>query len=66
VGEESSFASPKPLAFSCPVWLLSLRDLLSIGVMLASYAGRRVDWRGYSLHADTPPPTRRPEESSPR
>jgi hypothetical protein len=23
--------------------------------MLASYAGRQVDWRGYSLHADTPP-----------
>jgi hypothetical protein len=24
--------------------------------MLASYAGRRVDWRGHGLHADTPPP----------
>ncbi len=43
------------LAFSCPVWLLPLRDVLSIGVMLASYGGRHVIWRGYGLQADTPP-----------
>ncbi len=55
-----------PLAFTCPVWLLPARDLLSIGVLLASYAGRRVDWRGYSLHADTPPPLRRSEGLNPR
>jgi ceramide glucosyltransferase len=42
------------LAFSAPVWLLPLRDVLSVIVMLASYAGRRVDWRGYALHADSP------------
>ena len=42
------------LAFRCPVWLLPLRDVLSVAVMLASYAGRRVDWRGHVLHADTP------------
>ncbi len=51
------------LAFSCPVWLLPLRDILSVAVMLASYGGRRVDWRGHGLHADTPPltdPTLRP------
>lgn len=42
------------LAFRCPVWLLPLRDALSVAVMLASYAGRRVDWRGHVLHADTP------------
>jgi ceramide glucosyltransferase len=45
------------LAFSCPVWLLPLRDVLSVAVMVASYAGRRVDWRGHGLHADTPPPS---------
>jgi ceramide glucosyltransferase len=44
------------LAFSCPVWLLPLRDVFSVAVMLASYGGRRVDWRGHGLHADTPPP----------
>jgi ceramide glucosyltransferase len=44
------------LAFRCPVWLLPLRDVLSVAVMLASYAGRRVDWRGHGLHADSPPP----------
>jgi ceramide glucosyltransferase len=46
------------LAFSCPVWLLPLRDVLSVAVMLASYGGRQVDWRGHGLHADTPPPAR--------
>ena len=29
---------------------------LSVAVMVASYGGRQVDWRGYGLHADTPPP----------
>jgi ceramide glucosyltransferase len=43
------------LAFCCPVWLLPLRELLSVTVMLASYGGRRVDWRGHGLVADTPP-----------
>ncbi len=43
------------LAFSCPVWLLPLRDILSVAVMIASYASRQVDWRGHELHADSPP-----------
>ncbi len=47
------------LAFACPVGLLPLRDILSIAVMLTSYAGRQVDWRGHGLHADTPPPPKR-------
>jgi ceramide glucosyltransferase len=42
------------LAFCCPVWLLPLRDAMSLAVMLASYAGRKVDWRGHEMHADTP------------
>jgi ceramide glucosyltransferase len=42
------------LAFPCPVWLLPLRDLISVGVMLASYAGREVDWRGHRHIADNP------------
>jgi len=42
------------LAFSASVWLLPLRDVLSVVVMLVSYASRRVDWRGYALHADSP------------
>ena len=37
-----------------PVWLLPLRDLISVAVMLASYAGRRVEWRGHAMTADTP------------
>ena len=58
------------LAFCCPVWLLPLRDVFSVAVMLASYGGRQVDWRGQSLQADTPPPlnhqsvTSRPTEGN--
>jgi ceramide glucosyltransferase len=58
------------LAFCCPVWLLPFRDTFSVAVMLASYGGRQVDWRGQSLQADTPPPltnrsmTSRPTEGN--
>jgi len=47
-------------AFRCPLRLLPARDLLSVAVMLASYGGREVDWRGYGLRADTPPPSVQP------
>lgn len=43
------------LAFRGPLWLLPLRDLLSVAEWIASHAGRQVDWRGQSLQADTPP-----------
>ena len=39
------------LAFPAPVWLLPLRELLSVATMLASYAGKNVDWRGHTMHA---------------
>jgi ceramide glucosyltransferase len=42
------------LAFRCPVWLLPLRDLMSVVVFVASHAGTTVDWRGHGMHADTP------------
>jgi ceramide glucosyltransferase len=42
------------LAFRSPVWLLPLRDILSVAEWLASYAGRHVDWRGLTIEADTP------------
>ena len=34
------------LASPAPIWLLPLRDLLSMAVMLASYGGDEVEWRG--------------------
>jgi ceramide glucosyltransferase len=37
-----------------PIWLLPLRDLMSVVVMIASYGGLRVDWRGHELTADGP------------
>jgi ceramide glucosyltransferase len=42
--------------FSAPVGLLPFRDLFSVAVMLVSYAGKQVDWRGYRLQADGAPP----------
>jgi ceramide glucosyltransferase len=41
-------------AFPCPVWLLPVREALSVAVWAASFAGTRVDWRGQGLHADSP------------
>jgi len=40
------------LEFRSPVWLLPLRELMSVAVMVASYAGREVDWRGHMLVAE--------------
>jgi ceramide glucosyltransferase len=43
------------LAFRGPLWLLPFRDFLSVGEWLVSHTGRKVDWRGQALRADTPP-----------
>jgi ceramide glucosyltransferase len=40
------------LAARSPLWLLPLRELLSLAVMVTSYAGRKVDWRGHKLEAE--------------
>lgn len=46
---------PRPGApFTCPIGLFPLREVLSVAVMLASYASRRVVWRGHVMTADTP------------
>ncbi len=42
------------LVTSVPVWLLPLRDLLSVTVILASYGGRDVAWRGHVLRISPP------------
>ena len=39
------------LATPAPIWLLPVRDLMSVFVLLASYASDRVEWRGQVLHA---------------
>jgi ceramide glucosyltransferase len=36
------------------LWLLPLRELMSVAVMIASYGGVRVEWRGVILDADGP------------
>jgi ceramide glucosyltransferase len=40
-----------PRATAAPIALLPLRDLLSAGILLASYFGDSVDWRGQRLIA---------------
>ncbi|HET9019414.1 MAG TPA: hypothetical protein VFN46_07510, partial [Acetobacteraceae bacterium] len=34
-----------------PPWHLPLRDLMSVGVLVASYLGNEVDWRGRTMRA---------------
>jgi ceramide glucosyltransferase len=43
------------LAGWVPVWHLPLRDLMSLAVVLASYTGNRVDWRGRTMRAGPEP-----------
>lgn len=43
------------LATRTPIWLFPLRDLMSLGVFLYSYAGTRVEWRGHRMHAGPAP-----------
>ena len=39
------------LATPTPIWLLPLRDIMSVIVILVSHGGDRVEWRGQVLHA---------------
>jgi hypothetical protein len=42
------------LSPSIPVWLLPLRDAMSVAIILASYCGTQVAWRGHVLHISPP------------
>ncbi len=42
------------VAFAAPVWLLPLRELMSVAVLIGGFTGSRVDWRGHALDADGP------------
>jgi ceramide glucosyltransferase len=42
------------LAMAIPLWLLPLRDAMSVAVILASYGGNRVAWRGHVLQISAP------------
>ena len=53
------------LATRVPFWLFPLRDLLSLAVIVASYCGTRVEWRGQVLHTTTSSPPRPPGSPSP-
>lgn len=37
-----------------PMWLLPFRDCLSVAIILASYGGTRVAWRGHILYISSP------------
>jgi ceramide glucosyltransferase len=63
---QSLHAPPEGIAFVTPLWLLPLRDLMSVVVMIASYGSRRVDWRGYAMEADDGVATSRPVRYAPQ
>ncbi len=50
-------------ALGSPLWLLPLREAMSVGVLLASYRTRRVHWRGHTLYVSRPPRCERPRHS---
>ena len=41
----------KELAFARLLWLLPLRELMSVSIWVAAHAGTGVEWRGQRLHA---------------
>jgi ceramide glucosyltransferase len=45
-------------ALRAPLWLLPLREAMSVCVMMASYRTRRVHWRGHTMYVGRPPSTR--------
>jgi len=49
LGRVVAMALPSPA-----LWLLPLRELMSVVVMIASYGGTWVEWRGVTLEADGP------------
>ncbi len=48
--------APAGLAGAAPIWLLPVRDLLSVCIVVASYASDRVRWRGQELNIGVMPP----------
>jgi ceramide glucosyltransferase len=42
------------VAIAAPVWLLPLRELMSVLVLAGGFTGSRVDWRGHAMLADGP------------
>jgi ceramide glucosyltransferase len=42
------------LAMAIPLWLLPLRDAMSVAVIVASYGGKQVAWRGHVLQISAP------------
>jgi ceramide glucosyltransferase len=54
-GIDRELAAFQPgLEFRAPLWLLPLREIMSVAVMIASYCGDQVDWRGHTMSADGP------------
>ena len=54
-GIDRSLAPLLPgVAFAAPVWLLPLRELMSVIVLAGGFAGSRVEWRGHAMDADGP------------
>lgn len=52
-------------ALRAPLWLLPLRETMSVCVMMASYRTRRVRWRGHAMYVSRPPARSRTATGSP-
>jgi len=50
VGIDATLGLPTAI----PLWLLPLRDAMSVAVILASYCGNQVAWRGHVLQISAP------------
>ena len=50
-GIERAFGLPEEDRVAWPPWHLPLRDLMSVGVLVASFLGDEVDWRGQTMRA---------------
>ena len=48
---ERALALPDADRVALPPWHLPLRDLMSVGVLVASFLGDEVDWRGRTMRA---------------
>ena len=71
-GKGYSMRLPRPvqrpkycsLLMEARVAVTPMGEALTVGVMLASYLGTRVDWRGHGLDADTPPRPATPDRDT--
>ncbi len=51
-------------ALCAPLWLVPLREAMSVGVVIASYRTRRVHWRGHAMQVGRLPRLQKPSQQA--